>query len=228
MITKTQRRKYILTVVGLLVLVYVGYVATSMENVNQIVTVIKQYLHPTHISYTARIESHTVVNHPTLPMRSVITPISSSNEASSRLQQGGASYSSVPSNPVYTTSSSEVSFIGGGSSFSSASYSSASYRHEVPSFSAASSSAFIYPSLARISQRSLSVDNTREAEAVVISSGSPTASAHNGHTVGGGSYPDIPFPDVIIDEPIGAVPVLFLLLLAGGYIALTLRRKQEA
>ena len=119
---------------------------------------------------------------------------------------------------VHTTSSANVHHIGSGSSVrpvfaSSSNVSVDAFVH--------STSAMVVPTMAWSSARSLSVDNTRAAQAAIIEGGTPEHDNSSGIR-GVTGTPDDLFED---EQPIGD-GLWVLLLLASGYGTLLLRRRR--
>lgn len=115
---------------------------------------------------------------------------------------------------VHSTSSAQVHNVGSGASAGTAASSSVS----TTAFSHSTSS-MVVPTLAWASARSLSVSNTRAAQASIIDAGTPEAKVNSDVKTTTG-FPDIPFPD-----PIGE-GLWVLLLLAAGYGVFMLRRRK--
>ena len=218
-----MRRKLLTAFVVVIGVVYCGYLAYLA------IDYLYYLRHGHYLADTAYTIRGTM---PTLKMRSVATyhnaaytgPTSTLSTAPFNLQHESASYS--PFGASYSGSAASSPSTFGASPLSGASFSAASYRHTVPSFSAASyspisTSLWIVPTTSRVQAHNLTAANTLEAEATVINT---TSAAHTSGILGSPIDNPEPFPDDEEETPIGALPILFFLLLSMGYIHTQKRR----
>ena len=121
------------------------------------------------------------------------------------------------SNPIHTSSSAQVQHIGGGSNVAqTTNITHTSSSNVVNSPISTSTSAFIVPTLARVSSRNLNAETTRQAEQEVVERNGPERRIANRRNDGWDDYDQDPepFPDEV---PVGAPWILTLMLAAYAY-----------
>ena len=218
-ILQNRRRKVVVSCLVAFLVAYIGLISyifthrSEFEEAKEAAIVIAP---PTNRHSGSTVSVPRIAPH----QRRSITPMQISNHQSpiTNSQSPITNHQSPIKNPIYTSSSAQVHQIGGGNSAAPTTTitNTSSYNNVVNSPISTSTSAFIVPTLARVSSHNLNAETTLQAEQEVVERNGPERRIANRRNDGWDDYDQDPepFPDEV---PVGAQWILTLMLAAYAY-----------
>ena len=217
-ILQNRRRKVVVSCLVALLIAYLGLISYILTHRSEFEEAQEAAI---VIAPPSNRPSGSTVSVPRIAPRQhrTITPVQITNHYSqiSNHKSQISNQKSQISNPIHTSSSAQVQHIGGGSNVAqTTNITHTSSSNVVNSPISVSTSAFIVPTLARVSSRNLNAETTRQAEQEVVERNGPERRIANRRNDGWDDYDQDPepFPDEV---PVGAPWILTIMLATYAY-----------
>ena len=211
-ILQNRRRKVVMTCLVAILVAYLGLIAYILTHRSEFEEAQEAAI---VIAPPSNRPSGSTVSVPRIAPRQ--RPMTNYQRPTTNHQSQISNQKSQISNHIYTSSSAQVQHIGGGSNVAqTTNITHTSSSNVVNSPISVSTSAFIVPTLARVSSRNLNAETTRQAEQEVVERNGPERRIANRRNDGWDDYDQDPepFPDEV---PVGAPWILTLMLATYAY-----------